>query len=94
MDSNLMKDSGKIVVVLSNRTAKHKTCINGLFIREEARLGTTPRLLPRQVKEKLQKEMKNSSERSTLGSSTTQLSPRQVVGCSYQEDCNHEVNLT
>ena len=94
-DRNLMKDTEKNVVVLSNRTPKYETCENGVFITEEARLGTTPRFLPRQVKDKLQKERKNFSERSTLGSSkTTRLSLRQVVGRSNQGDCNHEAILT
>ena len=87
-DSDLMQDSEKNIVVTSNGTSKNRICKNSSFISEKARLGMTPRFLPRQAEHTLPKEIKikKSSERSTLGSTTTRLSPRQVVGCSNQED--------
>ena len=87
-DSNnaLMKDSEKNVVVRSNRISKNIPCKNSSSISEENRLGTTPRLLPRQADATLSKDMKDSSERLALGSTTTRLSPRQVVACSNRED--------
>ena len=92
-DSDPTKDSEENIVLPSNGTSKNRNCKNTSFMIEKARLGITPWFLPRQAEHTLPKEMKNSSERSTLGSTTTRLSLRQVVGCSNKEDYNHEVQL-
>ena len=85
---NNKEDFEKKVTVLSNGSSNYSE-EKILFISEEARLGSTTRLLPRQAEDVFTKEMKKSSERSTLGSTTTRLSPRQVVGCSNLGDYNH-----
>ena len=89
-NSDLMKDREKNVVVRSNIISENVPSENSSFSIEETRLGTTPRLLPRQAEDTLPKEMKDSSERLALGSTTTRLSSRQVVACSNEEDCEYK----
>ena len=90
-DSDLTKDSKENVAIVSAEISKYNTYTNLSFICEEARLGTTARSLPRQAENYFQKKMKISPGRSTLGSTTTRLSPRRVVGCSNRDVCNNKL---
>ena len=89
-DSDHMKDSEENVLVRSSRISKNITFKNPSLISEKSRLGATPRLMPRQAEDTLPNEIKDSSERLALGFTTTRLSPRQVVECCNQENCEYK----
>ena len=77
---NMVENRETIAKVESYGSSESKTCGNLSRIHED-RLGFTTQFLPRQAENTLV-DMRSLPERPTLGSHTTRLSLRQVVGCS------------